>query len=683
MLTMDNGYTRKLFIIPIISLLALLAVTVFAFSNGNNFAYAEKSPLTLTEVTSVDSGNVTVPFNYALGEYGRDVEFDFQTTASYYSFVIYKKSSGVYTKIQEEYGKETDGEFTVIPSQSGVLKLEVSAETEFGVAISTLTYEFKSDNVAPFEPILTSSAAADDMAECEFNNYHVAPFNFSYKLNYDNDSGMDFTKSYYKIEDLDGVIITADTLISSGYGKKQIMIEGNCKVIFCLYDCAGNSSTFSYSYTKHGVPESGVPTITVTPSEGYTKSANVSISWGEGYDDNPYGRKYYAIKSPELTPIKTAYVGAFDIKTENATVIVYYYEGGTEKTVIRDVTNIDATSPSATMLEESFNVSIDLTKSDCITVSLRALDYGSGIAKVYDNYGNVYSAGENGYYTFSLKDLHTFSVIAEDNVGNKASYGYSNPTLDYATMKEIYAAFDLLSKAAYCESGWNAVLSSVSSLSLYLLDDTATTSKIAELKRAVYAAAEGAITVTTRFSSVPSGLTEFVIKSGIENTDVLFGDTARFVIGKIIKLDSLVSANKTTATAASGFTNATAYGFTAELQKNDGSGVALGGNIVFGFKVNSPFTDAKVYRLNSDGTLVEVSSLINSDGEISVYTAELGEFYVVTELSTTVSDEAGFTVNGVFYSWKVIVITVAVIVAAGGIVFAAVYFITKFKRSQR
>jgi hypothetical protein len=553
-----------------------------------------------------------------------------------------------------------DGTYVAEVPHEGVITVVASVYNNHQTFQSSITSVVYMDNTAPLEP---------DLDRVALDTYHISEFPLRYRFYTDNFSGLnyDISKLAFDAEEEANSIPLAP--LSSFILPPQrgldnyLIIRGKGTLYFYLEDNAGNISEFTYDYYKYGVPETGVPTISLSTVD-FAKSVTVTVNWGTGYDDNPYAEKKYAIETPGGA-IPYNYTGPIVIDTEGTVVLrIYYYEDGERRYVTRVINNVDRTPPSLLLMQDSAKIECNVMAEDPVIFYIKAYDALSGINRVYFKTGGNLAKEQSGYYSAPILDMYSFTVVAEDYAGNKTEYTYHNNYFDYNTVKAAHAAFLSAVREEYTPAGWAAIEDACDALSSRLLDDMASSSDIAALKRDVDAAVAGTITIVNRISAVPSGLDEGAAYTlDPAATDALKGEIITIKLDKASS-DSLAK----TAAARSGYKKKKVYPFSITLS-GESTPVHLTGSMAFNMSLPAGAINAKIYVVK-DGDLQEITASV-TDGRIYAATSTLGDMYLVAEQEKSV----GLDIFGKTYSWTTLGITAASIVVVCAVGFVLSYMI--------
>ncbi|HOB64679.1 MAG TPA: hypothetical protein PKH08_05960 [Clostridia bacterium] len=656
----------KLKAVIIILAVCLAVITAGAALNireGEEYASADSFYIRVQKITSRTPGGSELVI--AEKEWGRHIKIYYESNAPQIK-LFYKSSSGSL----KETGFISSFPYVFEVPIEGIITVTAKAytlnETEIADA-EELICEVYNDITPPPEPYVDI---------LELDKYHKEDFFLSYCLYYDAYSQINFENSYLKFDSDDpgaGIeLISLDDLLrfEFRYLYNNLTIKGNGVLSIYLEDCAGNASEYSYVYDKHGVPETGVPTVTLSTTE-YAQSVTVHISWGPNHD-NPFVVKKYAL----ITATNTVYDDyeqpvIIDMEGE-IELRVYYLENGEQKYITQTIGNVDKTPPSLTVMQDTADVIVDIkAAANPVMFRIKATDMLSGIKSVYFKTGGNLTRIENGYYAAPIIDMKTFTVVAEDNAGNKAEYFHNNDKLDFDTIKEYNQKFLALNRSEYASGGWAAIEDACDALSMLLMDPMAQSSDIAVAARRIDTAITGEIRVTNSIAAIPPGLDGGVSFSLPPSaTDALKGEKITIVFGKASG-DSLSE----TAGKASGINKRKVYAFSISL-RGDSNAVSLTGGMSFNMPLPQGAVGGKIY-VSDGGQLKELSCEVEG-GRIYAVTTAVGDFYLVAEMG----GNEGLYIGGRLYTWGILGATAGIIVGVCGAGFLVTYFVLKSRASK-
>lgn len=645
----------------LIAAVICLAAALGVFFGEKGSADAETLFFAKDRITAISSGEEQVITEET---WGAHTKIYYDCNYPYIRFIMSDKDSN--WELTTDYFVP-DGSYSIDIPQEGRIVVVAQALNNHKVVVASDTSTVYVDNTPPAEP---------DIDLVELDKYHINDFQVRYRIYSDNRSGVNYAASILSFigEDQDSTIEPTSLAVlippqRRGLDNFTPWLKSNGTLVLHLIDNAGNSAEYSYSYIKHGVPETGAPQISLSTEE-YAKSVTLTILWGAGYDDNPYAQKKYAIVTPSGT-FPYDYKGSIEITTEGEVqILVYYYEDGAEKSVIQVVDNVDKTGPNLAVMQDTASIVCNTMAEDPVVFLIKATDRLSGIKRVYFKTGGELAKLDNGYFSAPIMDMYSFTVVAEDKAGNTAEYIYNNNYFDYETLKASNLKFLALDRADYTIEGWANVEKACNALSMLLLDELAQSSDIAQKAREIDSAITGTITVTNRIGDIPAGLDGgIVFRLDPAATDALKGENVTILFSGAHNADLSSKAG-----TQSGFSKRKVYAFSLALH-GESAEVNLNGSMGFDMPLPESATDAKLYA-NVGGELVELVSEIK-DGRVFASTSTLGDMYLVAERG----DEGGFYIGAKFYSWKIIGITAGIIAGvclAGG---AVTYIIMK-KRAR-
>lgn len=551
-----------------------------------------------------------------------------------------------------------EGVITVVGRVYNNHKIE---QTEKAVTVTVYM-----DNTAPLEPDVDLTA---------LDSYHINSFPLRYKIHRDNYSGVDYYKSWLSFMGEDGQSTIEQTTLAALIPPTQreldnyLDIRSNGILTIYIVDNAGNSSQYSYTYGKHGIPQSGKPTVSID-AEGYAKSVTVTINWGAGYDDNPYAEKMYAIVT-STGAFTRSYNSPITIDTEGEVqIIIYYYENGEQKQLPIIIDNVDRTPPSLSIMQTSATIICNVMQQNPVIFTVKATDRLSQIKRVYFKAGGELEKQSNDYYSAPIMDMYSFVVVAEDKAGNTTEYTYNNRYFDFATLKQANQKFLALDRGGYTTEGWAEIEKACNALSMLLMDSMASSSDIAVRSRAIDDAILGSINVTYKTAAFPLGLDSGVIFSlNAADTDALKGETVSVRLEPVSK-----DSHSKQAGEKSGIKKYWVYPFAVTIS-GISSDVSLTGSLSLNFALPQGTKCGKIYVVNND-TLKELDCYTEG-GRIYATTDTVGDFYLVAERL----DGDGIYIGKRLYSWQLLSITGAIIVGVCLVGLVATLVFAKRRRS--
>ncbi|MBQ9114967.1 MAG: hypothetical protein IJY07_03425, partial [Clostridia bacterium] len=649
----------------------LLTVSMFSSVVAN-----ASTEIVVDSITKINADGEVINYD---DTYSRDITINYTfTTATRYVIRVYTKDGGAYQYIRATTNQnviEGKGKNTVI--DEGELRIDCVAKDSTSAEIATISTFVKSDVTAPTKPTIDPDGVLEQI--------HSEPFSVAYIVGYDNLSGVDFTRSTYRFESLDGEVIISDTKVNAGYDKALIGgINQNGKIIFTIYDNAGNFIIAEESYTLYYFVDSTAPTITVTPDDEYSRNVMVSISW-------PIGVNYCAyrlvVNTSELA--KKTYTAPFSIEEEGSVEVrAYYFSDGVETYVSKVINNIDRTPPVASTMEESVRTKVDLMSNTPVTLSLRAKDAESGIKRVdLKSYG----------YEFSLTDINIYSIdvtpwlgtniilVAEDVAGNKTEFSYPLTGFDKNKIQQYSEAFLSLDQSTYDSYGWQEVINAYNRLSNLMGSQDSSSGTIAQYSKELDDAIAGNHQVKVTVSEMIDGLlNDFKAEIEVGATSVKRGGKLNLNVKKIDVSEAEFNEKMTIAATIAKFPAYNGYGFNLSLTGADGSAVTVLNRYTVSLTIPDSTKLAKVYYENN-GILTQLSSTINN-GVITFSVEGDGNFYFIVEKEPVVEQGKGLMIGDKFYSLELLLITGGIILGAiilVGVLTPLIYKIVKDKKLGR
>ncbi|MDD3946830.1 MAG: hypothetical protein PHI19_03220 [Clostridia bacterium] len=650
-------------VIILIFILAVSLTAVFAANRSleGSRTHADALIFEVQSITSQTSDGIEA--DIAEETWGRLIKIDYLCNYPYLKFFMTSNTGWSYTSDFIT----PDGEYCLEIPQEGMITVTARVYNlhqieQESMAITSTVYM---DNTTPLQPDIDLTA---------LDTYHIDEFQLRYRIYTDNFSGVNFTDSWLAFmgeEQQDSIEpVSLDSIIPPARRDldNYLTIGGNGVLTFYVVDNAGNGKEYNFTYSKHGVPETGIPVVTLDTEE-YAKSVTLTINWGAGYDDNPFAEKKYAIVTASGS-FPYDYTGPIEITTEGENeILIYYYENGEKKYVSRIIDNVDKTPPNLTIMQDTATISCNVMDENPVVFFIKATDRLSGIQRVFFKTGGDFQQLENGYYSAPIMDMYNFTVVAEDGAGNRTEYTYHNHYFDFATLKESNRKFLALVRAEYTLEGWSAVEQACNALSMLLIDDMAQSSEIADKARAIDIAIAGNITVINKIGAIPPGLDGGIaFQLDPSATDALKGESVS------VKLDKAESGSLADeAGSMSGLKKRKVYPFSI-LLSGASADVHLTGSMTFDMPLPEGAIGGKLYA-DSEGTLIELVSEVR-DGRIYAATTTVGEMYLVAERS----GGDGIYIGGKLYSWSLLAITASIIVGVCGAGFLVTYLVLKKKR---
>ncbi|MDR2266331.1 MAG: hypothetical protein LBE09_01925 [Christensenellaceae bacterium] len=569
--------------------------------------------------------------------YGRDILIVVRTSDEgqvFAKFEIYKNTTAdQYVKADEKIVSFSQGTATLQVSVSGLLRIYIiglSATSLPQPASNSTEIILKSDVTPPPEPNI-------DVSEFNYytNNPVSVPFNIVSDISTDGTtgSGIDYPRSLYKFMDSTGELVPQLSRNLTPEDSQTHIISGidrNGTLIFLIYDIAGNLAEYTYPYTRHGHPDTDPPSIILSPSTGFAKSVLVTIGWSDVYDETPSLIKQYAFITASSSIVNT-YTEPFTVTYEtDVTIRAYYYTGGNQMYQEVKITNVDATPPDMSLVEESASVYCNLREAIPIYMRMRVTDVKSGIRRVYTLDGEELENVSGDIYSIPLLQRTTLIINAEDNAGNVGTTAFYSLSYDYATIEKYSALFTTLNSDDYSTQGWQAVISAIDALSSYLPNILADTGYIRSLTVKLDDAIKGVNNIAVRIAD--SGLLE--IPGNIEfefasdTFDMKLGASLKVLIGNVRESDSRLQEIKNTAIALSGNKKgAYVCSFSIWLEKSDGELPNITGNYSVKIGLPTGLKNCSLYVMTDIG-LVRIVDVVESDGYFTTNLNMVGDFYI-------------------------------------------------------
>lgn len=661
-----------------ISIFSLIFIFVFLISllvGVGIFGVAENE-VTITQITKINADGERIDYD---ATYSRDIIINYQfQTAERYFVRVYAKENVTYTLIRTtDYQVVVDGKGEYRVEDNGDLRIDCIACNALGEEIGELSQIIKSDVVAPLMPEIDTDGTMDVS--------HSVAFSVGYIINPDELSGIDFSRSYYRYEDLDGNEIIGKTIIHQGYDKALVSgINQNGKLIFTIYDKAGNFTVAEKSYTLHYYVNSTAPTITVTPSTEYSPNVMVTLSWPMGVT-----YKYYKVIANGYELGRKVYTAPFSITQEGRVeVLAYYYENGEETFVSKTITNVDGTAPEVSSIAESIGVKVDLTSNEPVVLSLKPRDLKSGVKRVYlKNFGTEFNFdGFNVYSLGVVERLGTVVVIVvEDFAGNKTEYNYPLNGYDKEKILHYNDIYTDLSENDYDARGWDQVIHEYSRLSFLLSSADSSSGDILSYSKVLDSAIEGKYSVKVTIVDIIDGLNnDFTVNVPINATSIKKGGALKLLVNKIDVSEAEFNEKISIGSTIAKFPHYTGFGFNLSLLDNEDKDVTFYNQINVSLTIPGTGKLAKVYY-EKDGILHQLSSSIENN--VLTFQAENdGNFYLIVESDFPKEQGKGLNIGGKFYPLNLLLITGGIILGAillVGILTPILYKVIKNKRDAR
>ncbi|MFA5449605.1 MAG: hypothetical protein WC292_04120 [Clostridia bacterium] len=650
-----------------IILILLIAATLFVYgANITYTAYAEEVFIEIDAITRLNYEGERVP--YQTGSFSRGVQIELLLNSPSLKVEIREDTGGKF-ELREYYNRAvTGGKAVVDINYDGALRVTLIAEHLDGREIKRLERNILSDNQPPPAPIL-------DTAQLEV--YRQQPFNLAYTLVNDSRSGIDPVRSRYTFTDTNGTVRIENALGAVDYNERFIAgIDANGIIRFELYDNAGNKGSYEYFYSRYGIPESPIPTVTLSQNTDFAREVIIEITWGEDYDGHPFAIKEYTLVNPAGQHRKP-YTAPFSVVTEGSgTLIVYYYQDGAEKSVSITLPYIDRTPPGVETISSSFTVYCDLTSPDMpLYASVRALDSASGIKEVRFSTGETFVSDPDNLYKGNIVNKPSFKILAEDNAGNIQEYSVIGLDYDYEGIALYAEMFAELNKDDYTANGWENVLSAFRALSMDFVTEISSNA-LAASKRNAAAAADVGITFVTRINDIPQGLSGAMMFTIDSNTlSLKKGDNVVIHINKAGGADAEINARMDSAKTLSNMPHS--YSFNLSAVNSAGNPVAIPSGGVVNIVMPIGTKDAEIYYYDGD-KLTKLQSELLEDGKLSAAITSFGDFYI----TSTPADEVkgGLVIGGKVYSTELLLITAAIVVGGSAVAALIVVLVNKKKK---
>lgn len=632
-------------------------------------AHAEDE-ISLDNMTAVNYKGETIAYNGS--SYARDITLNYSfQSAHYYLINVYVKEGASYNLYLTTF-KETvvDGKGSYLVNVDGDLMIECVAKNYSEFTIATLSTFILSDVTAPTAPALDADGVMDVA--------HSAPFSVSYSIAYDNLSGVDFARSFYRYENEEGEAVINNTYLNESIGYNQSSISDiacNGTLTLTVFDKAGNFVVVNKSYNKHLNVDSSAPRITLSPESGYSQNVMVTITWPEGVSN-----RYYRLITPQAVGNKRTYTAPFGVTTEDwegglvaeGEVIVraYYYKDGKETYVDKEITNVDTTPPPVSTVKESIRLTVDLTSDTPAVLSLRAVDAKSGIKKVYlKHFGTEFTLKDrNTYYLDVTNRLgSTVYVVLEDYASNRSEYTYTLTGFDKDRINFYSQKFKSIDPAEYDQFGYNELLIQYERLSNLLSSSSSLSSDILSYSQALDDAILGKYNVSFKLLSTIGGFAaDFKFDVPVGATSILKGGRLYFEGSKIDLPQNKLDENVSVVGTISKYRNYDAYPFTLQVKDVNGTILNLQREIKVTLTLPGRDRIAKVYY-EENGVITQLSSEINN-GQITFITKGTGNFYLIVDKKVEEDKGPGLIIGGLFFPQNVLLI-------AGGIILGSLILV--------
>lgn len=643
--------------IGLLIFIVILSAVISCLTLGATIGFANDE-IVLDEITKIDADGQEVAYE---NTYSRDVTLKYTfSTASFFAIKVYIKGTAEYEHLRTtDNFVVSEGRGTYKVLDEGDLRVDCIAKDANGFEIANISTYVKSDITAPLTPIVDVDGAMDLS--------HAGEFSVAYQINYDELSGVDFTRSTYRFEDENGNVIIDETNVYAGYDKALVGgIDRNGTLYLTIYDKAGNFIVGKKSYHAHYYVDSIAPTISVTPSTGYSKNVMVTLEWPQGVS-----YKYYRLVVNGKEQTKIAYTVPFSVESEGTVIVrAYYYENGSENYVTKTIDNVDKTPPTASSIEESIMVKVDLMSSTPVTLSLKARDARSGIKRVYlKNFGSEFTLVDTNTYLLDVTNrLGTnVTIVAEDNAGNSTDYNYPLNGYDKTKIDHYSSIFLGLDKNEYDEEGWESLLHQYNRLSNLISASSMDSGKIQSYSQELDRAIEGKYQVKVTLNNIISGLNnDFKVDIITGETSVKKGGKINVAIDKIDYSDAEINEKITVGATIAKYPNYDGYGFNVRLSNRNGEPITIYNQFSISLTIPGSNNLAQVYY-EDEGVLTQLSSSIEN-GVITFNSMGYGNFYFIVEKEVETEQEKGLTIAGKFYPLDLLLI-------AGGIILGAIVLV--------
>ncbi len=654
-------------------LLYMMLVTLLIGVGG--LALAENE-ITIASIVKTNANGEIIPYD---SEYSRDVTLNYEFKTAYsYVVKVYKNNGLTYDLIRTSDSrlvKEGKGMYAVL--DDGDLRIDCIANNNQGNEIASISQMIKSDITAPTSPTIDTDGA--------FDKAHSENFSIGYIINYDNLSGVDFSRSTYCIKDLDGNAIVEDSLVASGYNKALINgINQNCKVVFTIYDNAGNFVVAEKRYNLHYYVNSTAPTISISPQTGYSPNVMVTLTWPMGVS-----YKYYKIIVNGTERARAIYTTPFSIVDEGLVEIrAYYFENDSMTYVSKTINNVDKTPPTDSSIAETVRVKVDLTSDKPVVLSVAPNDGRSGIKRVYlKNFGIDFELGNINIYSVDVTSRLGTNVgfVVEDNAGNVTEYNYPLNGFDKEKIEYYSNAFKQLNPNAYDAVAWEELLNAYNRLSNLLSSQDSSSGDISKYSKAVDSAIEGKNEVRVTLVDVIDGLiNDFSATVPVNGTNVKKGGRLNLAVNKLDVSEEVFNEKIQIGATVAKFPSYDSYGFNLALTDNEDQAVTIYNTMYVSLTIPGAGKLAKIFQ-EKDGVLVQLSTTLENN-VLTFQTEQDGDFYLIVETDMPKEQGKGLMIGGKFFPLKVLLIAGGIILGAmlltGGLT-PLIYKLVKDKKRSR
>ena len=661
---------KKLGIITI-----LIFVLMIALFNGTSIVALAENEVSIISITKITADGEVVEYD---SNYSRDVTINYEfASATHFYVVVYEKINTEFLHVRTTESiliSNKTGSYVVV--DNGDLRIDCIAINSNGEQLGSISVMVKSDMSAPNLPTIDPDGAMDVV--------HSDSFNVGYIINYDELSGVDFTRSNYCFKDVDGNIVIENTPVTNGYDKALVSgINQNGTIIFTIYDKAGNFIVSEKKYVLHHYVNSIAPSITVTPSAGYSQKVMVSIVW-------PMGVTYKAYKLivNGNEQVRNVYTAPIEISQEgNVEIRAFYFEGGEQTYVSKTINNVDRTPPTASSIQESIRVKVNLISSAPIVLSLSPNDARSGVKRVYlKNFGTEFVKTDINTYSLDVTArLGTIViVVVEDNAGNITEYNY--PLNGYDKEKITYYAnvFNNLNEDDYDSAAWGNLINNYSRLSHLLSSTDSASGDITAYSNEVDRSIEGKHEVKVTLTDIIDGLNnDFSASVPVDATSVKKGGKLNLEVKKLDISEGEYNEKISVGSAIAKFPAYSSFGFNLALTDKEGQEVMIYNQMSVSLTIPGNNKLAKVYY-DDDGVLVQLSS--NIDNNVLTFQTEGdGNFYLIVETDIPKDPGKGLTIGGKFYPLNLLLITGGIMLGAMllvGVLTPIIYKVIKNKKAS-
>jgi hypothetical protein len=616
------------------------------------------SALVIEEVTHLNSEGERKAYAYtpsipiALLSYGRNIIITLTRTnvaQTSVKFVISKNVMGGNYEAVGVYIREFENAKASIEiSLSGLLKISCIAINAVGTETPLANQTdiiVRSDTTPPPEPTVDVSV---------FEQFNQQAINVEFCINPDIDGiGIAYNeKSLYRYEDEFGNVVFLKYLTALNMQSSWIAdIDCNGKLVFELYDLVGNHSTYFYNYVKHGQIETAPPIITISPDSGYARAISVAISWGEDYDNSTEAIKEYSYITPVGSVIFQQYSSPFEITQEGRiTIRAYYYSNGQKLYVEKIVDSIDRTPPDLATIADSITIYCDLMSVLPIFLTVRATDIKSGIKRVYLGTGEDLSRTSDNMYMTDIFGMRNITIKADDHAGNTVEYSIYNLNYNYEVISEYSDRFATLDSNDYTQTGWIAVQNTYNALSRYLVDKTAQTGYIQQLRTELNDAINGVSKIVTRIAQ--DGVSEIpgiiFFEFNADTFNMKLGTEGRVIIGNAKILDSEKNSIKEKLLSDDIKDRPHTSSFNIRFEDLNGESINVIGDYSMKILIPESMSNCSIY-IKSGEEIIKLENTSESGGYLIVHTNQVGDFFIIGS-----KPKPGVSIFGRFFTYDII-----------------------------